>query len=197
MVILNALPGVMLALVLIATVVRMAAVRRTAGVQAWAFGDASGAGQLAGLMFSLSLAGLGCAAVLGPDDDTGMGTAAVAGAIAAIGGALVTVIAQIQMGRAWRIGVRPGDAPGLIEHGLYRYSRNPIFAGLIAVGLGVALTSGLWLGWAALAALAVSCHMQIVVEEQHLTQELGPAYAAFCQRVPRWAGYTRVFRAGS
>jgi protein-S-isoprenylcysteine O-methyltransferase Ste14 len=179
-------PLVMLAVVLLATLVRLIVLRRGAGIQAWAFGPAP-ADKIAGTLFVISLTALGIAAAEGAEGD-GIGVGVVAGSIAAIIGAVVTVVAQIQMGAAWRIGVRQGDASHLIEHGLYRYSRNPIFVGLMLVGLGIAVVSGLWWSWTALAALALSCHLQVMIEEAHMARMFGQAYTAFCRRVPRWVG---------
>lgn len=180
------IPLVMLVVVLLATLVRLIVLRRGAGIQAWAFGP-DPADKLAGTLFVISLTVLGFAAAQGTDGN-GLGIAVIAGSAVAIIGAVITVVAQIQMGAAWRIGVRQGDASHLIEHGLYRYSRNPIFVGLVLVGFGIAVVSGLWWAWAALAALVLSCHLQVMIEEAHMARMFGPAYAAFCRRVPRWVG---------
>ena len=101
-------------------------------------------------------------------------------------GAAIIVIAQIQMGPAWRIGVHPEDASVLIEHGLYKYSRNPIFSGMSVFAFGVALICNYWWGWIALCAFVMSCHMQISIEEKHLKGHFGELYSTFSQRVPRW-----------
>jgi protein-S-isoprenylcysteine O-methyltransferase Ste14 len=179
-------PLIMFAVVMLATLLRLIVLRRGAGIQAWAFGP-DPADKIAGTLFVISLTMLGFAAVEGAEGD-GIGVGVIAGSVVAIIGAIVTVVAQIQMGAAWRIGVRQGDASHLIEHGLYRHSRNPIFVGLILVGLGIAVVSGLWWAWAALAALVLSCHLQVRIEEAHMARMFGPDYAAFCRRVPRWVG---------
>ncbi len=38
-----------------------------------------------------------------------------------------TLIAQQQMGSAWRIGIDTTHATPLVQHGVFRWSRNPIF----------------------------------------------------------------------
>lgn len=62
-------------------------------------------------------------------------------AIILAGSILVIAIAQFQMGASWRVGV-PVEGPGaLVAHGLFRWSRNPIFVGMIGVLGGVFLWS--------------------------------------------------------
>ena len=72
------------------------------------------------------------------------------GATLVVIGSVTVVIAQVQMGRAWRVGVREGDAPVFVRHGLFRFSRNPIFAGMMLVGLGVAVSAEVWWCWGGL-----------------------------------------------
>ena len=52
-------------------------------------------------------------------------------------GLLVTMVAQYQMGASWRyIGSKSNDAK-LITHGLFKYSRNPIYVGGLIFFIGV------------------------------------------------------------
>ena len=82
----------------------------------------------------------------------------------------------------------PIDAPKkLVVRGLYRYTRNPMYVGVLTVILG----------WAALfgtarlvlyALLVGTCfHLFIVLyEERHLRAEFGSQYEAYCSQVSRW-----------
>lgn len=82
----------------------------------------------------------------------------------------------------------PIDAPKkLVVRGLYRYTRNPMYVGVLAVILG----------WAALfraasvaayaVAVATCFHLFVVLyEEPHLRAEFGGAYDAYRARVARW-----------
>ena len=75
----------------------------------------------------------------------------------------------------------------LVEDGPYRYTRNPIYIGLVTIyfGLSVALTSV----WALifLPPLIAVLHNGVVLrEEAYLTGKFGDAYRAFQRRVPRW-----------
>jgi protein-S-isoprenylcysteine O-methyltransferase Ste14 len=82
----------------------------------------------------------------------------------------------------------PMDAPKrLVIHGLYRYTRNPMYVGVLTVILGWAIL--LQAPALLLYALIVgSCfHLFIVLyEERHLTAEFGEAYTDYCAKVGRW-----------
>jgi len=175
--------------ILAATLVRGFAIRRATGDRTLAFTSAKGIQRVAGSSFVLSIAALFAAAALAP---AGMAMSLSAfAAIVALAGAVIVIVAQFQMGRAWRIGVRAGDAPRFISHGLFRFSRNPIFVGMMLVGLATAMVSGTWWSWAAVALFAASCALQVRIEEVHLEANFGETYRAFRRRVPRWFGLAR------
>jgi protein-S-isoprenylcysteine O-methyltransferase Ste14 len=82
----------------------------------------------------------------------------------------------------------PVDAPRrLVVRGLYRFTRNPMYLGVLCVILGQALLLRAW-GLALYAAgVATAFHLFIVLyEEPHLRRRFGPAYEAYRARVPRW-----------
>jgi protein-S-isoprenylcysteine O-methyltransferase Ste14 len=82
----------------------------------------------------------------------------------------------------------PLDAPQkLVIRGLYRYSRNPMYVGVLGVLLGWAAWFRSWslLGYALLVA---TCFQLFVVlyEEPHLQRVFGRSYTEYCTRVGRW-----------
>ena len=82
----------------------------------------------------------------------------------------------------------PMDAPKiLVVRGLYRYTRNPMYLGVITAILGwSALFSD---GWLLLYALGVwvSTHLFVILyEEPRLTKLFGSEYEKYCQTVSRW-----------
>lgn len=103
--------------------------------------------------------------------------------VAALGWVLV---AQIQMGDSWRIGVDKTRATALVRHGLYGWSRNPIFLGMLVMLLGFVLV----LPSAASLAVAVLGHaliqIQVRLEEAHLARLHGDDYRAYRTAVRRW-----------
>lgn len=182
---LHSAPLMAMMVIVAATLVRGMAIRRATGDRPWAFASAKGVQRIAGSSFALSVAALLVAAALAPANGTNW---AVLAAIVATAGAAIVIVAQVQMGRAWRIGVREGDAPLFVSHGLFRYSRNPIFVGMMLVGLSAAIVSGTWWSWSALVLFALSCIVQVRIEEAHLEASFGDAYRAFRRQVPRWVG---------
>jgi protein-S-isoprenylcysteine O-methyltransferase Ste14 len=75
----------------------------------------------------------------------------------------------------------------LVVTGLYRYARNPIYVGVVAVILGQALLFGDWrLLWYG-ALLWLFFHVWVVlIEEPTLERTFGREYDAFRAAVPRW-----------
>ncbi|MFN0023439.1 MAG: methyltransferase family protein [Parvularculaceae bacterium] len=104
---------------------------------------------------------------------------------------LIIAAAQMQMGASWRIGV-PKEGPGaLVAHGLFRWSRNPIFVGMI----GTLIALFLWsphIGTAAvLAATWTLVLIQVRIEEEALREKHGAAYGDYASTAPRWFGWLR------
>lgn len=189
MVWLHFVPLLAMLTIVAATLVRGIAIRRATGDRPWAFASAKGVQRVAGRSFALSVATLLIAAALAPAKEATTWTAFAA--LVAVIGSSIVIVAQVQMGRAWRIGVREGDAPLFISHGLFRFSRNPIFVGMMLVGLATAIVSGAWWSWAALATFMISCVAQVRIEEAHLEKSFGEEYRAFRTLVPRWVGIAR------
>ncbi|MDJ0788079.1 MAG: isoprenylcysteine carboxylmethyltransferase family protein [Myxococcota bacterium] len=82
----------------------------------------------------------------------------------------------------------PIDAPKkLVVRGLYRFTRNPMYVGVLSVILG-------WVVWiqslqlVAYAAVVATCfHLfTVLYEEPHLQREFGQDYLAYKAAVSRW-----------
>ena len=84
-----------------------------------------------------------------------------------------------------------GEEPrALVLSGLYRFTRNPMYLGVVSTVLGEAIFFEKQVLLAYAVSLWLIFHFVIiVVEEPHLRDREGDAYEAFCRRVPRWIGF--------
>ncbi|HEY9092260.1 isoprenylcysteine carboxylmethyltransferase family protein [Parasphingorhabdus sp.] len=185
----QAVPFIALIVIFLASLWRGRSVARSTGNSARAFGSAKGKQRLSGLAFAISIIVLAIASALAAMQP--VTKFAWVGALLAVAGAVMVIVSQIQMGRAWRVGVREGDAPLFVRHGLFRFSRNPIFVGMIIIGLSIAVSANIWWAWVALLTFALACHAQVRIEETHLSKSFGIAYEHFCSDVPRWIGISK------
>ena len=75
----------------------------------------------------------------------------------------------------------------LVTNGFYRYSRNPMYLGLLLLLIGqVACLTNLAALIAPVIFYAVMTTLQIKPEEKALTLKFGEAYIAYCQKTRRW-----------
>jgi protein-S-isoprenylcysteine O-methyltransferase Ste14 len=106
-------------------------------------------------------------------------------ALIAAGVGLV-VLAQREMGRAWRVGIPTREKPHLVTTGAFRLSRNPAFLGMLVAAAGIALAIPHALSLAVLAATFVALSVQVRLEEAYLESWLGADYLAYRERTNRW-----------
>jgi protein-S-isoprenylcysteine O-methyltransferase Ste14 len=75
----------------------------------------------------------------------------------------------------------------LVISGLYRYSRNPMYIGVLLMLTGEAIFSGAAvLGYYALFVFVLFHGFIILFEEPRLRRDFGAAYIAYCQKTRRW-----------
>jgi protein-S-isoprenylcysteine O-methyltransferase Ste14 len=117
----------------------------------------------------------------------GFGVAALtAGLLLMAGGLAIIVLAQVQMGASWRVGIDRAARPGLVTRGLFARSRNPIYLGLIVALIGFAALLPTALVAAAVLAACLAIRVQIGREEQFLAQLYGADFEAYRGRVGRF-----------
>jgi protein-S-isoprenylcysteine O-methyltransferase Ste14 len=110
-------------------------------------------------------------------------------------GALVLIVAFavwngwaiVLMGRH-RTALLPGGSTStILDRGPFRVSRNPLYLGLIALDIALAL---LWPSFWALALTPVGVAGvwwgAVIPEERYLRAKFGPDFEAYCARVRRW-----------
>jgi protein-S-isoprenylcysteine O-methyltransferase Ste14 len=94
-------------------------------------------------------------------------------------------VAQLHLGASWRIGIEAGAKPGLVTSGLYRYSRNPIYLGLLMMMVGYASLLPTVLSAVLLVGTYIGMRAQIAGEEAYLIGTYGEAFRDYARRVGR------------
>ncbi len=115
-------------------------------------------------------------------------------AVTLLGSSLVAAGGAIYLWCVWDFATfgrgtpAPIDAPRkLVVRGLYRYTRNPMYLGVLTVisGWAVVFQS---LALVLYAVVVWVCFQAFILlyEEPHLRRVFGAEYEAYCQRVSRW-----------
>ena len=80
-----------------------------------------------------------------------------------------------------------GDATVLVTDGWFRYSRNPIYVGMVVVLLAAALGLRAWAPLVVIPLFVAVIRLRFIrMEEGFLTQKFGETYRQYCSHVRRW-----------
>ena len=75
----------------------------------------------------------------------------------------------------------------IVSHGLYRFSRNPMYLGFGLWTFGIAfLLNSVWMLLAAPIGLVLTDRLVIAKEERYLERKFGEEYLSYKRRVRRW-----------
>jgi protein-S-isoprenylcysteine O-methyltransferase Ste14 len=75
----------------------------------------------------------------------------------------------------------------LVTDGIYRYTRNPMYLGMLAVLLGCAVTVGATVALLIPPIFAVIIELRFIRPEEAMLRGIFPEdYPAYCERVRRW-----------
>jgi protein-S-isoprenylcysteine O-methyltransferase Ste14 len=95
-------------------------------------------------------------------------------------------IAIYTMGKSWRIGVDDKHPDDLITHGIFRFSRNPIFLGLNGIVIsGFLIHPNLFFLFYSILTV-IFTHIQILIEEKHLKKIYGEKYEEYMKKTKRY-----------
>jgi protein-S-isoprenylcysteine O-methyltransferase Ste14 len=97
-----------------------------------------------------------------------------------------TILAQIQMGNSWRIGIDQKERTNLVRSGVFGVSRNPIFLGMLITlfGLFPVLPNAFTLLIFVLGFVLIQ--IQVRLEEEFLMNMHEVDYKKYCHDVRRW-----------
>ena len=110
-----------------------------------------------------------------------------------IGGALIAawlVLAALANYQFRRAGTTPnpfGDVTAFVTGGVFGFTRNPMYLGLVLLQAGVAfILSNGWVLLLVVPTIIVLDRLVIAGEERYLDAKYGATYAAYRNRVRRW-----------
>jgi len=114
--------------------------------------------------------------------NTGAGVIALCGGALALAGSIALKRASTTINP-----LRPANASSLVTSGIYRYTRNPMYLGLllVLVGWAVHLSSVLALPGPLVFVLYIR-RFQIEPEERVLAAKFGQSYSDYTSQVRRW-----------
>lgn len=88
-------------------------------------------------------------------------------------------IAEFQMSDNWRIGIDEENDTELVTRGLFAYTRNPVFGGMLVTTLGLFLLMPNWVMFFITMLTFVTLRVQIGLEEAYLSRKHGGLYVAY------------------
>ena len=110
--------------------------------------------------------------------------------------AVLLVIAGISLSAAGAVlfrregtEINPVSAPNrkLVTSGPYRFTRNPMYLGLVLITLGIAFWVGAWpMFLAPIATFATGNWVHIPFEEAKMRRQFGAEFDAYVSRIRRW-----------
>ena len=81
----------------------------------------------------------------------------------------------------------PSETTALVTDGAYRYSRNPMYLGLVLLTIAATIFFGTWLGVVIVVAFIFLLNfLQILPEEEALLDIFGEEYVEYQKKVRRW-----------
>ena len=103
-----------------------------------------------------------------------------------MGGIALLVVAQLNLGASWRIGIDEDSRPGLVTSGLYHFCRNPIFFAILIMLTGYTVLLPTRLSLVLLIGFFIGIRQQVLTEEAYLHRTYGDDYRAYARRVGRF-----------
>ena len=83
--------------------------------------------------------------------------------------------------------LKPSDATALVTEGMYRYSRNPMYLGLLLLTIASTIWFGTWFGIIInIVFIFLINFLQIIPEEEALLEIFGEEYEDYKKNVRRW-----------
>jgi protein-S-isoprenylcysteine O-methyltransferase Ste14 len=110
----------------------------------------------------------------------------VIGFMIGIIGLTICRIAQVTIGKSWRVGIDESAKPGLITNGIYKYIRNPTYTGMYCLCIGVLLINPTILFSYWVLVFFIVMEFQVRCEEEYLERNYGRDYLDYCKTTKRY-----------
>jgi len=101
-------------------------------------------------------------------------------------GCIIGIISQFQMGDSWRIGINKNESTNLVTKGFYKYSRNPIYLGLMISFIGFFFIAPNAISLCCMVVSYPALDTKIRLEEQYLSKIHGKNFDTYRNNVNRW-----------
>lgn len=113
----------------------------------------------------------------------------IIGFVLSILGLAICRIAQVTIGKSWRVGIDEDAKPGLVTKGIYSVIRNPTYTGLftLCTGVFIILPTVLISYW--IMAFFIMMEFQVRGEEEYLEKQYGDVYIQYLKSTRRYIPY--------
>jgi protein-S-isoprenylcysteine O-methyltransferase Ste14 len=100
---------------------------------------------------------------------------------------------HVDLGDNWSVSLELRENHQLISHGVYRWTRHPMYASIWLWSFAQAMMLGNWFaGWSTVLTFAAMYGIRVPREERLMDREFGDAYRAYVRRtgrvIPRFVG---------
>jgi protein-S-isoprenylcysteine O-methyltransferase Ste14 len=79
----------------------------------------------------------------------------------------------------------------VITGGLYRFTRNPAYVGMLLMHVGVGIACASWVLLLLAAVLVILLNANLAAEERYCLYRFGDEYQKYKNRTPRWMGISK------
>lgn len=101
-------------------------------------------------------------------------------------GLVICRVAQVTIGKSWRVGIDENAKPGLVTTCIYKYVRNPTYAGLFLLCAGVWIINPTYLYSYWILAFLLMMEFQVRCEEEYLENQYGNKFLEYSARTKRY-----------
>ena len=111
----------------------------------------------------------------------------IIGSLLVLAGLALNIVGFVTQRRAGTDPIPFHPTTRIVSHGIYRFSRNPMYVGFSLWTLGIAfLVNSAWMLLAVPIGLILTDRLVIAREERYLERKFGEEYRSYKQTVRRW-----------